>query len=522
MISRLWAFISGPQVYRIYSTDRTSATYPQNVLENGGQQVLKGITLLISISQYMSPLIMIYLYKKNYTLDALCISAFKLTASITLLFCMSFAMRGIGRAFNPSYSNFLVNLKEDEEKQAKGNYTYALIAQKYDCSVSVLPASFEMKECNASSRVPSFFQEYFSVSGIAAHVLGRPLIYPGSIQLLQYLLTPHLEEGRANLILKEKGKRAIVKACDKNVIDSLFVDRRSRGTPQGSTLVICCEGNAGFYEIGIMATPVAAGYSVLGWNMPGFAGSSGQPFPNEVQSAADAVMQFAISGLGFSPDNIIVHGWSIGGYPASWLAQHYPDIRGLILDATFDHVLPLAVPHMPAVMSGLVKSVIESRFDLCTGRQASQYFGPITIIRRRNDEIISTTPGDVTTNRANELLVMVLQSRYPQLFSSASTRALSHYIAAGSETRKSEILMAHDVNSDEALGMLRSFFAEDVPSFPSELGVGHSEQEKTKLLLFLATKMLVDVDGGHANPLEVAVFKQPWSVVDDSSYEQVE
>lgn len=42
----------------------------------------------------------------------------------------------------------------------------------------------------------------------------------------------------------------------------------------GDTLVICSEGNAGFYEIGIMATPIEGGYSVLGWNHPGFGGSS--------------------------------------------------------------------------------------------------------------------------------------------------------------------------------------------------------------------------------------------------------
>lgn len=42
----------------------------------------------------------------------------------------------------------------------------------------------------------------------------------------------------------------------------------------GSVLVLCSEGNAGFYEIGIMSTPLEAGYSVLGWNHPGFAGST--------------------------------------------------------------------------------------------------------------------------------------------------------------------------------------------------------------------------------------------------------
>lgn len=38
--------------------------------------------------------------------------------------------------------------------------------------------------------------------------------------------------------------------------------------------VVCCEGNAGFYEIGCTVTPLEGGYSVLGWNHPGFSGST--------------------------------------------------------------------------------------------------------------------------------------------------------------------------------------------------------------------------------------------------------
>ena len=42
----------------------------------------------------------------------------------------------------------------------------------------------------------------------------------------------------------------------------------------GKILVICCEGNAGFYEVGMISTPLELGYSVLGWNHPGFGGST--------------------------------------------------------------------------------------------------------------------------------------------------------------------------------------------------------------------------------------------------------
>lgn len=45
-------------------------------------------------------------------------------------------------------------------------------------------------------------------------------------------------------------------------------------TTNGATLVITCEGNCGFYEVGIITTPLNKGYSVLGWNHPGFGGST--------------------------------------------------------------------------------------------------------------------------------------------------------------------------------------------------------------------------------------------------------
>ena len=48
----------------------------------------------------------------------------------------------------------------------------------------------------------------------------------------------------------------------------------STGYANGDMLVICCEGNAGFYEIGMAITPLEAEYSVLGWNHPGFGGST--------------------------------------------------------------------------------------------------------------------------------------------------------------------------------------------------------------------------------------------------------
>lgn len=111
---------------------------------------------------------------------------------------------------------------------------------------------------------------------IAIHTFGIRMIYPGSLKLIQSFLHPVLVQGRAKLVEEEHAKRYKLRTIDNNDVDTIFVDNRNAagGNINGKTLVICSEGNAGFYEIGIMTTPLSLKYSVLGWNHPGFGGST--------------------------------------------------------------------------------------------------------------------------------------------------------------------------------------------------------------------------------------------------------
>lgn len=101
-------------------------------------------------------------------------------------------------------------------------------------------------------------------------------------------------------------------------------------------------------------TPPSAGYSVLGWNHPGFAGSTvspppppplfgvdpggfgsppglggappppdcpcpppflqGVPLPQSEANAMDVVMRYALQHLRFAPRDIVLYAWSIGGF----------------------------------------------------------------------------------------------------------------------------------------------------------------------------------------------------------------
>lgn len=46
-------------------------------------------------------------------------------------------------------------------------------------------------------------------------------------------------------------------------------------------------------------------------------------------------MQYAIQGLGFKPENIILFAWSIGGYAATWAAMIYPEVKHVVCCKTF-------------------------------------------------------------------------------------------------------------------------------------------------------------------------------------------
>ena len=114
------------------------------------------------------------------------------------------------------------------------------------------------------------------------HSFGIKLVYPGSIGFMKSALADPLQSGREKWTLEKTGVRYKLETTDGNHIDAMFFDRRNTSdnsngaSTNGKTLVVSCEGNAGFYEIGVLSTPMDAGYSVLGWNHPGFGGSTGK------------------------------------------------------------------------------------------------------------------------------------------------------------------------------------------------------------------------------------------------------
>ncbi|ETE58136.1 Abhydrolase domain-containing protein 16A, partial [Ophiophagus hannah] len=246
-----------------------------------------------------------------------------------------------------------------------------------------------------------------------------------------------------------KGRRAKLATCDGNEIDTIFVDRRDSSEPQGRKLVICCEGNAGFYEVGCISTPLDAGYSVLGWNHPGFAGSTGVPLPQNEANAMDVVMQYAIHRLGFLPEDIILYACAV------------------ILDASFDDLVPLALKVMPESWRSLVTRTVRQHLNLNNAEQLCKYQGPVLLVRRTKDEIITTT------GLYSQQLLIIAASMYSR----------------------------YEVEDEWCLSVLKSYQAEEGDEFPWSVGEDMTLDGRRQLALFLARKHLQNFEATHCTPL---------------------
>lgn len=458
---------------------------------------------------YASPLYLPFFYQRIAGWRHHPRALFDLGLTLSTLYVLALCLRAYGRAGNAHYLEFVqafMRASQNFDAQAK------TALRRFDFDFRAWPVEFDAATLTASKSIdpPTSSGAFNSLAYLPHKVsawllintLGLKLIYPGSTRwFLQPMVGPSLTQQRGVLVGKQGGERFKLRTRDGNQIDSMFFDRRPL-EGNGQFLVIVCEGNAGFYEIGMSSTALDASYSVLGWNHPGFWGSTGSPLPNQTLNAADSVFQFAVNRLGFSVENIIVFGWSIGGFPASWLAQTYPQIKAVMLDATFDHVTPLAVPKMPAMAENVVRVAIDQFVNLDVAQQVERFHGPIKLIRRSRDEMIATDDTQPNkTNRINFLLLRILKSRYPALFESEeSEQVLMQYLGVEHAAQDTRPALA---SIDES--QLR------VSAFPSQLGHDLPQSEKNKIILVLAFKYLSDVNTTHCIPLTIEQFNLPWN-----------
>jgi len=547
----LFKSISGPELYRIYKHSGQSIPgryYQMNIYEYLSSSFITFFNGLCAFCKWSSPVLLAFAYSRGYFsiegLNTLCHLAFLVGAFLGV----SYVSRGYGRLINPDYQTFIERLANTSTDTAEKNK----ILCEYDFEIRKWTADFkpDVKPNVHQNEKHIYIHNSIGktiklniwrlLSFACVDTFGLRMMYPGVI--IKSLIGKALLEGRANFIENKKAQRAVVQTADKyeNKIDTLFVDQRTRqvsspvkyGTidrldvseshkQNGSTLVICCDGNASFYEVGCFSIPIEKGYSTLGWNYPGFGQSTGLPYPDQLTAAADAVMQYAFH-LGFKQEDIVLFSWSIGGFACSWLANQYPDTKSVVLDACFDSVIPLAQQQMPKFAINFVEYTIKHQLNLNVGELICKYNGPVMFIRRTQDEIISTMSRHPSSNLGNNLLIRTLITRYPFIINSDTIPYLRTWLSASSRTDRTRILSSYTTDFEKCEELLADYVQIHSADYPLSLGANNVDSEEdnrfvlsadTKLTLafYLADKYLANFESSHCVQLPKSFFKPPWS-----------
>uniref|UniRef100_A0A8C4ZNK9 Abhydrolase domain containing 16A, phospholipase n=1 Tax=Gadus morhua TaxID=8049 RepID=A0A8C4ZNK9_GADMO len=504
---------SRPEIYLHSPSISQGWNYQPLRLEKHTDSVIGWASVLWSLSYYSSPLLLCYLYKKGEfgLVKFVPVSQYVGTVLICLLGVV--CLRGWGRWKNSEYVQFFSILEETRKNNTPSNKVR--LEPLFFFPLSKAGVSLLKPESRLRGAADGVLQQVRTlpchvISFLIAHSFGRRMLYPGSVGLLQKFMRPMLQQGQAKLIEEFNGQRNKLVACDGNEIDTMFVDRRADGRPGGSTLVICCEGNAGFYEVGCMNTPLEGGYSVLGWNHPGFGDSTGVPFPQNEANAMDVVIQFAMQKLGFQLNDIIIYAWSIGGFTASWAVMSYPELKAVVLDASFDDLLPLALKVMPASW--------RLRASPCGEQCLTRYFsprypGPVLLIRRTKDEIITTAgPEDIMSNRGNDLLLKLLQFRYPKVMADEGVRVVREWLGASNTIAEATVYSQYEVDDDWCVTVLQSYRTHNGTAFPWSVGEDMTLECRRRLALFLARKYMRNFETTHCTPLPFSEFRAPWTL----------
>lgn len=154
--------------------------------------------------------------------------------------------------------------------------------------------------------------------------------------------------------------------------------KNERGT------VLFCHGNAGniSHRLDTVSILNKMNLSVLIFDYRGYGKSEGSPTEKGTFLDADAAWNYATSVLKKDPGKIIIHGRSLGGAVAAWLAvKHTPSM--LILESTFTSMRDIARHHCsftPAVM------IITYKYN--TVGIIRNLRCPLLIIHSSDDEVI--------------------------------------------------------------------------------------------------------------------------------------
>lgn len=512
-MNRIFLFLRGPTIHQYFSNGRWQS-YQAGLLESISESCIRWIESIGAIYLMFIPYYAAYQPLSNGFGQQL-VTRYRqfvtqhvqLGAIIVLVYAACVLTRSASRYNNTLYHRYINTFS-----QMDGFTRRQVLEQKrkWDIDFKHWNVDFTSPKSQINLIKGDGCGLYTPICYMIGHSFARWMIFPGATPLLNAILKGMLTTERQKMI-DSGAQRAKLQSCLGDHIDTLFYDRRAGiNDRDGATLIITSEGNAGFMEVGSFSTVAKSSFSVLGYNHPGFGGSTGQPYPENNAAAIQSVVEYATHELGFLHSDIIIYAWSIGGFDAAYAGSKFPDLKGLYLDATFDDVMPLAEHVMPPAIKAITSRTIRNIWNLNNAEYLTKFNGPVTILRRNRDEIMQQDPRNVSQNRANTLLVEFLRSRYPYLMTDKGEKMLTQYLALSTEATLVSWMVQHQERSI-AQSVIESWSGQDkIPS--NDLGKDLDEEIKLNLLLYLVDKHFLTFDAGHGTPLPVELLDIPWKI----------
>lgn len=201
------------------------------------------------------------------------------------------------------------------------------------------------------------------------------------------------EEDRALFHQIPSAEPHLIKTADGQNLEAIFVPSHF---PKARKAVFICSGGLESHEL--HSYPIAKAYYDLGFNVVvfnyrGFGKSTGSPTEEGLIADADAIYRFLKEDKGFLPNEILGHGYSLGGGIVSEIAlTHRIDI---VLDRTFA-TFPDIVHHymckkrINKLFRAVGKFLAEACFQLNTLKRLEKCRSRVFIFRGKRDISMST------------------------------------------------------------------------------------------------------------------------------------
>jgi fermentation-respiration switch protein FrsA (DUF1100 family) len=124
------------------------------------------------------------------------------------------------------------------------------------------------------------------------------------------------------------------------------------------------------------------GFSVFALEYPGYGTSEGRPTEAQIYSSLPAGLKYLKDELKISPENVVIHGRSLGGGPAVEIASR-ENVAGLILESTFMSAYRV-MTRWPLFLA--------DKFN--NGKKLSRVRCPVLVIHGRHDGTIPFHHGE--------------------------------------------------------------------------------------------------------------------------------